>query len=168
VNYYSSQTLFGRLNKNFLLPIKVPQGANNLIQWLETYNLIKIHVNTHTHKTTGKYIYVQWQHGQMRAKQSLGDLLYLLRFFLLLLLLLLRHPERSRVTYCYSTFLFHYYYYYSYYYYSSTHFCPLYFSEMPWSNFMKPCRNIICHVKLCCIGLIFSKWLPLPWKQPKC
>jgi hypothetical protein len=43
--------------------------------------------------------------------------------------------------YCYSTFLFHYYYYS---YYSSTHFCPLYFSEMPWSNFMKPCRNIIC------------------------
>jgi hypothetical protein len=43
------------------------------------------------------------------------------------------------------TFLFHYYYYYS----SSTHFCPLDFSEMPWSNFMKPCRNIICHVKLC-------------------
>jgi hypothetical protein len=48
-----------------------------------------------------------------------------------------------RVTYCYSTFLFHYYYYYS----SSTHFCPLDFSEMPWSNFMKPCRNIICYVK---------------------
>jgi hypothetical protein len=45
--------------------------------------------------------------------------------------------------YCYSTFLFHYYYYS---YYSSTHFCPLYFSEMPWSNFMKPCRNIICHM----------------------
>jgi hypothetical protein len=73
--------------------------------------------------------------------------------------------ECSRVTYCYATFLFHYYYYY---YYSSTHFCPLYFSEMPWSNFMKPCRNIICHVKLCCIGLFFSKWLPLPWKRPKC
>jgi hypothetical protein len=54
--------------------------------------------------------------------------------------------ERSRVTYCYSTFLFHYYYSY-YYYYSSTHFCPLDFSEMPWSNFMKPCSNIICHVK---------------------
>jgi hypothetical protein len=30
---------------------------------------------------------------------------------------------------------------------STTHFCPLDFSEMPWSNFMKPCRNIICHVK---------------------
>ena len=36
----------------------------------------------------------------------------------------LRHPDCSRVTYCYSTFLFHYYY-------SSTHFCPLDFSEMP-------------------------------------
>jgi hypothetical protein len=35
------------------------------------------------------------------------------------------------------------------YYYSSTHFCPLDFSEMLWSNFMKPWRNIICHVKLC-------------------
>ena len=81
--------------------------------------------------------------------------------------LLLRHPECSRVTYCYSTFLYYYYYYY-YYYYSSTHFCPLYFSEMPWTNFMKACRNIICHVKLCCWGLIFSKWLPLPWKRPKC
>jgi hypothetical protein len=48
------------------------------------------------------------------------------------------------ISYCYSTFLFHYYYYYYYYYYSATHFCPLYFSEMPWTNFMKPCRNIIC------------------------
>jgi hypothetical protein len=46
-----------------------------------------------------------------------------------------------RVTFCYSTFLFRYY--------SSTHFCPLDFSELPWSNFMKPCRNIIWHVKLC-------------------
>jgi hypothetical protein len=27
--------------------------------------------------------------------------------------------------------------------------CPTHFSEMSWSNFMKPCRNIICHVKLC-------------------
>jgi hypothetical protein len=66
--------------------------------------------------------------------------------------LLLHHPYCCRVMYCYSTFLFHYsyyYYYYSYYYYSSTHFCPLDISEMPWSNFMKPCRNIICHVKLC-------------------
>jgi hypothetical protein len=27
---------------------------------------------------------------------------------------------------------------------------PTQFSEMPWSNFMKPCRNIICHVKLFC------------------
>ena len=59
------------------------------------------------------------------------------------------------------------YYYYSYYY-SSTHFCPLYFLEMPWSNFMKPCRNIICQVKLCWQGLINSKCLPLPWKWPKC
>ena len=59
-------------------------------------------------------------------------------------LLLLHHPDCCRVMYCYSTFLFHYYYY------SSTRFCPLDFSEMPWSNFMKPCRNIICHVKLCC------------------
>jgi hypothetical protein len=44
--------------------------------------------------------------------------------------LLLRHSEHSRVTYCYSTFLFHHYYYY-YYSYSSTHFCLLDFSEMP-------------------------------------
>jgi hypothetical protein len=75
-----------------------------------------------------------------------GDVLL---FYVSFSLLLLRHPERSRVTYCYSIFLFHYYYYYYYTYYSSTHFCPLYFSEMPWSNLMKPCRNIICHVKLC-------------------
>jgi hypothetical protein len=27
---------------------------------------------------------------------------------------------------------------------------------MPWSNFMKPCRNIICHVKFCLYGLIFQ------------
>ena len=40
-----------------------------------------------------------------------GDvLLFYVSFSLLLLFLLLRHPERSRVTYCYSTFLFHYYY----------------------------------------------------------
>ena len=91
----------------------------------------------------------------------LGDILCLLRF-------LLHHPDSCRVMYCYSTFLFHYYYSYSYYY-SSTHFfCPLNFSEIPRSNFMKPCRNTICHVKLCCEGLIFSKWLPLPWKRPKC
>jgi hypothetical protein len=78
----------------------------------------------------------------------------------------LHHPECCRVMHCYSTFLFHhsFYSYYS----SSTHFCPLDFSEMPWSNFMKPCRNIICHVKLCFQGLIFSEWLPLPWKWPKC
>ena len=46
--------------------------------------------------------------------------------------------------------------------------CPTHLSEMPWSNFMKPCRNIICHVKLCLYGLMFSKWLSLPWKRPKC
>jgi hypothetical protein len=40
--------------------------------------------------------------------------------------------------------------------------------EMPLSNFMKPCRNIICHVKLVFLEFIFSKWLPLPWKRPKC
>jgi len=81
----------------------------------------------------------------MAPKRSLWDILFLLCF--LLVLLLLRHPDCCRVTYCYSTFLFHY--YYSYYYSSSTHFCPLDFSKMPWSNFMKPCKNIICHVKLC-------------------
>jgi hypothetical protein len=60
-----------------------------------------------------------------------------LLFYISFSLLLLRHPERSQVTYCYSTFLFHYYYYSYYYYYSSTHFCPLYFSEMPkGQNFM--------------------------------
>ena len=43
--------------------------------------------------------------------------------------------------------------------------CQTHFSEMPWSNFMKPCRNIICHVKLFFKVLIFSKWLPLPWND---
>ena len=92
----------------------------------------------------------------LSSQTKYGNLLFLHRFLLLLLLLLLllHHPDCSRVMYCYSTFLFHYYYYSyyssSYYYYSSTHFCPLDFSKMPWSNFMKPCRNIICHVKLCC------------------
>jgi hypothetical protein len=62
---------------------------------------------------------------------------------------------------------------YYYYYYSSSFFllpkvCPTHFSEMPRSNFMKLCRNIICNVKLCFLVLIFSKWLPLPWKWPKC
>jgi hypothetical protein len=82
---------------------------------------------------------------------------------IIIFFLLLHHPDCCLVMYCYSTFLFHYSYYYS-----STQFCPLDFSEMPWSNFMKPCRNIICHVKLCWQVLIFSKWLSLPWKQPKC
>ena len=82
----------------------------------------------------------------MSPKQSLGDILCLLCF------LLLHHPDCCRVMYWYSTFLFHYYYYS----YSSTHFCPLYFSEMPWSNFMKPCRNIICHVKCAVKGWFFQ------------
>jgi hypothetical protein len=38
--------------------------------------------------------------------QSGDVLLFYVSFSLLLLLFLLRHPERSRVTYCYSTFLF--------------------------------------------------------------
>jgi hypothetical protein len=44
------------------------------------------------------------------------------------------------------------------------------FHEVWWkkSFFMKPCRNIICDVKLCIKGWIFSKWLPLPWKRPNC
>ena len=78
------------------------------------------------------------------------NILCLHRF--LLLFLLLRHHDCCRVTYCYSTFLFHYYYYsFS----SSTHLCPLDFSEMPWSNYMKLCEALyeyhiyICHVKLC-------------------
>ena len=95
-----------------------------------------------------------------------GDVLlfyvsFSLLLLLLFLLLLLHHPDCCRVMYYYSTFLFHYYYY-------SYYFCQLCFSEMPRSNFMKPCRNIICHVKLCIKGLIVSKWLPLPWKWPKC
>jgi hypothetical protein len=96
----------------------------------------------------------------MALKRSLWDII-------LLCFLLLHHPDCCRVMYCYSTFLFHYYYYYYYYYYS-THFFPLDFPEMPRSNFMKPCRNIICHVKLCVKGLIFSKWPPFPWKRPEC
>ena len=64
----------------------------------------------------------------------------------LLLFLLLRHPDCCRVTYCYSTFPFHHYYYsFS----SSTLFYPLDFSEMPWSNYRKPCRHNLYHVKLC-------------------
>jgi hypothetical protein len=74
-----------------------------------------------------------------------GWCIAILRFFFTIII------TSPRVMYCYSTFLFHYYYYYSF-----TYFCPLDFSEMPWSNFMKPCRNIICHVKMCCEGLIFS------------
>jgi hypothetical protein len=34
--------------------------------------------------------------------------------------------------------------------------CLTNFSEMPRSNFMKPCRNIICHVKLCFNGWFFQ------------
>ena len=67
---------------------------------------------------------------------AVGWRIAILRFFFTII----TSPEHSRVTYCYSTFLFHYYYYY--YYYSSTHFCLLDFSEMPWSNFTKLCRNI--------------------------
>jgi hypothetical protein len=101
-----------------------------------------------------------------------------------------KSPKQRLETYCFCSVSYYYFYFYYYYYitltvigwciailgfiftiiyyYSSTHFCPLDFSEMPWSNFMKPCRNIICHVKFCSWGLIFSKWLPLPWKRTKC
>ena len=57
----------------FLLPIKVPQGANNLIQWLkwlETYKDTCKHKKTKkTPKKPGKHIYVQWLHGQIRVYQ---------------------------------------------------------------------------------------------------
>ena len=52
----------------FVLPIKVPQGANNLIQrlkWLEAY---KDTCKKKTQKNR-KHIYVQWLHGQIRAYQ---------------------------------------------------------------------------------------------------
>ena len=88
----------------------------------------------------------------------LGDLLFLLCF-----LLLLHHPDCCRVMYCYSTFLFHYYSFY----YSSTHFYLLDFLEMPWSNFMKPCRNIICHVKLCCLRVDFFKMAAVDMETAK-
>ena len=42
--------------------------------------------------------------------------------------------------------------------------CPTHLSEMPWSNLMKPCRNIICHVKLCLSGLETANML----KRPTC
>jgi hypothetical protein len=64
-----------------------------------------------------------------------GDVLLLYVSFSLLLL---RHPERSRVTYCYSTFLFHYYYY------SSTYFCPLDFSVSSISV-----RRVTCYDHFC-------------------
>ena len=57
----------------------------------------------------------------MSPKRNLGDILCLLRFLLFFLLLFFFLPPKV---------------------------CPTHFSEMPWSNFMKPCRNIICHVKL--------------------
>ena len=103
----------------------------------------------------------------LSSQTKFGNLLFLHRFFFLSLLLLLHHPDCCRVMYCYSTFLFHYSYYYYYYYHSSTHFCPLNFLEMPWSNFMKPCRNIICHVMLCCEGLIFFKMAVVAMETPE-
>jgi hypothetical protein len=82
-------------------------------------------------KSTNTVVYFDWKTVIMSPKQSLGDILCLLHF-----LLLLHHPDCCRVMYCYSMFLFHYYSY------SSTHFCPLDFSEMAWSNFMKPWRQL--------------------------
>ena len=55
-------------NKNLLLPIKVPQGANNLIQWLKWLEAYK-DTWKHTQKKKRKHIYVQWLHGQIRAYQ---------------------------------------------------------------------------------------------------
>ena len=54
-------------NKNLLLPIKGPQGTNNLIEWLKWLETYK-DTCKHTQKP-GKHIYVQWLHGQIRAYQ---------------------------------------------------------------------------------------------------
>ena len=73
----------------------------------------------------------------MSTKRSLGDIILLLRYLLLLLLL-------YKILYLHNnTFLL--------FFLLPHQLCPSLFSEMPWSNFMKPCkscRNIICHVKL--------------------
>jgi hypothetical protein len=42
-------------NKNFLLPIKVPQGANNLIQWLKWLETYK-DTCKHTQKNRKTYL----------------------------------------------------------------------------------------------------------------
>ena len=51
------------------------------------------------------------------------------RYCFAMAILVITSPDCCRVMYCYSTFLFHYSYYSS----SSTHVCPLDFSEMPCS-----------------------------------
>jgi hypothetical protein len=97
----------------------------------------------------------------LSPQTKFGDLLFLQRFFLLLLWL----PNVVCETYYFCSVSYYYYYYY-YYYSTFAQFCPSLFSEMPLSNFMKSCRNIICHVKS--LSVDFFKMLPLPWKRPKC
>ena len=84
-----------------------------------------------------------------------GRLIVFAPFLLLIIIIIIASPRLP--------FLFHYYSYS----YSSTHFCPLDFSEMPWTNFMKPCKNIICHVKLCVKGLIFFKMAAVAMETAK-
>jgi hypothetical protein len=67
------------------------------------------------------------------SPRLVGWCIAILRFFFTIIII--TSPRLLSVMYCYSTFLFHYYYSYSYYY-SSTHFCPLYSSEMP--KFVQP------------------------------
>ena len=79
-----------------------------------------------------------------------------------LLFILLWLPNKVWETYCvcFLSYYYSYYYYYYYYYYSfflPSKVCPTHISEMPWSNFMKPCRNIICHVKLSFSSVDFFK-----------
>ena len=114
-----------------------------------------------------------------------GDVLLFYVSFSLLFVLLC-HPDCCRVTYCYSTFLFHYYYITP----TVVGWCVailrFFFTIILIILFLPPIfvRSIsrrcldqtlwnlvgISYVMWSCAfkGSFFSKWLPLPWKRPKC
>ena len=75
------------------------------------------------------------------------------------------HPQRSwgDILLFYVSFCFFYFYYFS-----STHFCPVWNSNVNGPKKMELYHNVNHQMKICFLGVALSRWLPLPWKQNKC
>ena len=75
------------------------------------------------------------------------------------------HPKRSLgdILLFYVSFCFYFYYYFS-----STHFCPVWNSNVNGPKKMVLYHNVNHQMKICFLGLALSRWLPLPWKRNKC